>query len=103
MLITPIIGFTAAINAIIGTIMGDGLFVLQVFAIFTTVHYLMTALALRIDEEDMKLLGYAGFLVIGFKQITDFLLLKAITEQIFKTKATWTSAKRTGVKQDEIK
>ena len=97
MIITPIIGFTATANAILGVIMGDGWFVLQVSLIFTTVHYLMTALALRIDDEEQKLLWYAGFLVFGFKQIVDALLLKAIIEQLRNKKATWTSAKRIGV------
>jgi len=36
-------------------------------------------------------------LVFGFKQIVDFLLLKAIIEQLRKKKATWTSAKRIGI------
>ena len=98
MVITPIIGFTATANAILGVIIGDGWYVLQVMLIFTTVHYLMTALALRIDGgEDQKLLWHAGFLVFGFKQIVDLLLLKAIIEQLRNTKATWTSAKRIGV------
>jgi len=97
MLITPIIGFTATINAIIGIVQGDWEYVLQVFAIFITVHYLMSALAIKIDDEDPKLLWYAGFLVLGFKQIVDFLLLKALIEQISRKKATWTSAKRVGV------
>jgi cellulose synthase/poly-beta-1,6-N-acetylglucosamine synthase-like glycosyltransferase len=97
MVITPIIGFTATANAILGVIMGDGWYVLQVLLIFTTVHYLMTALALRIDGEDQKMLWYAGFLVFGFKQIVDALLLKAIIEQLRNKKATWTSAKRIGV------
>jgi GT2 family glycosyltransferase len=97
MVVTPIIGFTATINAILGIIMGDGWYVLQVSLIFIIVHYLMTSLALRIDGEDQKLLAYAGFLVFGYKQIVDFLLLKAMIEQLRKTKATWTSATRIGV------
>jgi len=97
MLVTPIIGFVATINAIVGVIQGDGWYVLQVMAIFTVVHYLMSALAIRIDNEDPKLLWHAGFLIFGFKQLVDFLLLKAIIEQITKKKATWTSAKRIGI------
>ncbi len=97
MVITPIIGFTASANAILGVILGDGWYVLQISLIFTVVHYLMSALAIRIDDEDPKLLWYAGFLVFGFKQIVDALLLKAIIEQIQNKRATWTSAKRIGV------
>ena len=97
MVITPIIGFTSAINAILGVVLGDWLYVLQISLIFTVVHYLMTALAIRIDDEDPKLLLHAGFLVFGFKQIIDALLLKAIIEQLRNKKATWTSAKRIGI------
>ncbi|MFQ5781635.1 MAG: glycosyltransferase [Nitrosopumilus sp.] len=97
MVVTPIIGFIAAGNAILGIILGDGWYVLQVSVIFIVVHYLMTALAIRIDEEDPKLIWHTIFLVFGFKQIIDFLLLKAIIEQLSKKKATWTSAKRIGV------
>ncbi len=97
MLVTPIVGFVSIGNAIIGVLQGDGFFILQVFVIFLVVHYLMSLLAIRIDDDDLKMIKYAGFLVIGFKQIIDFLLLKAIIEHAFKQKATWTSAKRVGV------
>jgi len=97
MVIAPIIGLTAIINAIFGIIIGDGMYVLQVTSIFVGVHYLMTALALRIDGEDMKLLPYAGFLVFGYKQIVDILLLVALIENFRNTKAMWTSARRIGV------
>lgn len=97
MVVTPIIGFVATANAILGIIMGDGLYILQISGIFIVVHYLMTALAIRIDGEDPKLLWHTIFLVFGFKQIVDFLLLKAIIEQLGNKKATWTSAKRIGV------
>ena len=97
MVVTPIIGFIATANAIIGILMGDGLYILQISAIFIVVHMLMTTLALRIDGEDYKLLPHSIFLVFGFKQITDYLLLKAIIEELRHKKATWTSAKRIGI------
>jgi len=100
MVITPIIGLTVIAMAIFGIIRGDGLYVLQVTSVFVVVHYLMTALALRIDGEDMRLLPYAGFLVFGYKQIIDVLLLRALVENFRHTKATWTSAKRIGVEND---
>ena len=93
-IITPIIGFTALASIIFGIINGDGWRVLEIAGFFTVVHYLMTALAIRIDDDDPKLLIYAGFLLFGFKQIVDFLLLKAIFEQLMRKEAKWTSAKR---------
>ena len=103
MLATPIIGFVSLANAIIGIMFGDGIFVLQVYLIFLVVHYLMSALAIRIDGDDMRMLPYAGLLVTGFKQITDALLLKAIFEQILGKKATWTSAQRIGTQVNNKK
>jgi cellulose synthase/poly-beta-1,6-N-acetylglucosamine synthase-like glycosyltransferase len=97
MIITPIIGFTALANVIFGVLSGDAWWVLEAAGIFTVVHFLMCALAIRIDDEDPKLLIYAGFLLFGFKQIVDFLLLKAILEQLMGKEAKWTSAKRIGV------
>jgi len=97
MIVTPVLAFVSWINALIG--IAIGWYVFQIFFIFLVVHYLMTALALRIEGEGMKMVGYAGFLIVGFKQITDFLLLKAIFEHLFKQKAVWTSAKRTGMKK----
>jgi cellulose synthase/poly-beta-1,6-N-acetylglucosamine synthase-like glycosyltransferase len=96
MIITPIIGFTALANVILGIISGDGWWVLEAAGIFMVVHFLMSALAIRIDDEDPKLLFYSGFLLFGFKQIVDFLLLKALVEQLMGKKATWTSARRIG-------
>jgi len=97
MVVTPIIGFIATANAIIGILMGDGMYIVAISAIFIVVHMLMTTLALRIDGEDYKLLPHSIFLVFGFKQITDYLLLKALWEQFRHKKATWTSAKRIGI------
>jgi glycosyltransferase involved in cell wall biosynthesis len=96
MIITPIIGFTALANVVLGILSGDGWWVLEAAGIFMVVHFLMSALAIRIDGEDPKLLFYSGFLLFGFKQIVDFLLLKAIIEELMGKKAVWTSARRIG-------
>ncbi len=97
MVVTPIVGFISAINAIVGVALGDGWYVLQITGIFIVVHYLMTLLAIRIDGEDPKLAWHAIFLVFGFKQLIDALLIKAMIEQLSNKKAIWTSAKRIGV------
>jgi hypothetical protein len=99
-IITPIVGFTALGSIVFGIINGDGWRVLEIAGFFTVVHYLMTALAIRIDDEDPKLLLYAGFLLFGFKQIIDFLLIKALIEQLLGREAKWTSAKRIGTEHD---
>lgn len=67
------------------------------FALFILLSHLQSALAIRIDGDDPKLIAYSTFMVIGYKQITDFLLLKAAIDVLFKRKAVWTSIKRIGV------
>jgi len=96
MFITPIIGFSAIASAIIASILGDFVLVVEFISIFTILHILTTALAIRIDEEDPKLLFHAVFLVFGYKQIMDVLLMRAIFEQLRKKEAIWTSAERVG-------
>ncbi|MFQ5440473.1 MAG: glycosyltransferase [Nitrosopumilaceae archaeon] len=102
MIITPIIGFVSMTNVVFGVLMGDVIWVLEVVAIFVVVHVLMTALAIRIDNENTKLLVYSPFLLFGYKQIVDFLLLRALFEQVTGRKAKWTSAKRTGTKRTGV-
>jgi cellulose synthase/poly-beta-1,6-N-acetylglucosamine synthase-like glycosyltransferase len=96
MFISPILSFTAIGTAIVSIITGDWWFVAQVTAIFTASHLLMTALALRIDNEDPKLMWHSIFLVFGYKQIVDVLLIRAIIGQLRREKVVWTSAKRIG-------
>jgi len=97
MFLMPAIGFIAIGNAIALSLMGDGYWVLQIAMVFFFLHMMLSWLALRIDDADMKLMWYAPFLVFGFKQITDFILIKAIFEEIRGKKATWTSANRVGI------
>jgi len=96
MIISPIIGLVTLGIIVYGFISGDALFQLQAIGLYTIVYVLMGALAIRIDKEDPKLLLYTGFMLFGYRQIVDFLLLRAIAEQLIGKKAIWTSAKRTG-------
>jgi len=56
----------------------------------------MTALAVRLDGDDPKLILFSIFFNFGYKQILDYILLKTAIEQLFRRKASWTSAKRIG-------
>ena len=76
--------------------LGGWLFVLRSFIFFIILQHLLSALAVRIDGDNPKLIAYSTFLVIGYKQIVDALLIKSALESIFHKKAIWTSAKRKG-------
>ena len=96
MVISPFIGIVTIANLIWSLLVGDVLWVLQAVGIFMVGHILMSVLAIRIDNEDLKLLPYAAFMQFGYKQIVDFLLLRALIEQLIGKKAIWTTVKRTG-------
>lgn len=95
--IMPFIGFVSIGSAIYAVILGNGIFVLEMFAIFSSLQILQAALAVRMDTEDPKLIFYGMFLVVGYKQILDFLLIRAVFGQLFRRKMTWTSADRVGI------
>ncbi|MGI0087701.1 MAG: glycosyltransferase family 2 protein [Nitrosotalea sp.] len=94
--VMPFVGFITIGSAVYAAISGNAIFVLEIFAIFTILQYLQVTLAVRMDGEDPKLIFYGIFLVAGFKQILDFLLICAIFERLFRKEMAWTSAERVG-------
>lgn len=96
MLVIPVAGMMVIANAIFAIINGDWFFILQIFLLFVALQYLQTALAIRIDGENFKTVLYSVFFVIGYKQLVDFLLIKAAFETLFNLKAKWTSPTRRG-------
>jgi len=98
MIVLPITGFLILGSVILALIQGDYRFVIGSFGFFIILQYLMTAISVRMDGDDPKLILFSIFFVFGYKQILDFILLKTALEQLFGKKARWTSAKRTGFK-----
>ncbi|MEM3173224.1 MAG: hypothetical protein QXE82_06755, partial [Candidatus Nitrosotenuis sp.] len=62
--------------------------------LYILLQHLLSAMAVRMDKEDKRLILYSTFLVIGYKQLMDMMQLKAVIEEVFKLKAKWTSAQR---------
>ena len=96
-IVMPFVGFITLANAIYSAVFGNTIFVLEMFAVFSVLQCLQVALAIRMDNEDPKLVLYGIFLVVGYKQILDFLLIRAVFEQLFRKEMSWTSAERVGV------
>lgn len=96
--IMPFVSFITLGSAIYAGIFGGGgLFVLAMFGIFSALQCMQVALAVRLDNEDPRLVAYGIFLVLGFKQILDILLIGAIFEHLTKRDSVWTSADRVGI------
>lgn len=94
MLVIPIASMMMWGFAIYQLVVGEYLFVVYTLAMYIALQYLVSAMAVRMDSDDKKMILYSVFLVIGFKQITDFMQVKAVIEEAFGKKAIWTSAQR---------
>lgn len=94
MLVIPIASMLVWGFAIYQLILGQYTFVVYTLGMYITLQYLMSAMAVRMDGDDKKMILYSIFMVIGYKQIIDFMQVKAVFEEIFGKKAIWTSAQR---------
>ena len=97
MVVLPFAGLAVTATAIWEIITGDWFFVLQMYTLFIILQSLLSALAVRIDRDDLRLILFSPFLVLGYKQLIDILLVKGTLDTLFKTKTKWTRAKRIGV------
>jgi hypothetical protein len=75
-------------------ILGNYYFVAFTLAMFILMQYMLSAMAVRMDKDDKKMILYSVFFVIGYKQLIDILQIKAVIEELLGAKAKWTSAQR---------
>jgi len=94
MLIIPATSIMVWGFAAYNVIIGQYEIVIFMVSMFIILQYLLGLMAIRIDGDDKKLVWFSVFLVLGYKQIVDVLMLKAAIEELFGVKPVWTSAKR---------
>ncbi len=94
MLVIPTTSLLVLVFAVYQLFLGNYSYVAFVLGMFIVLQYLLSAMAVRMDKDDKKMILYSVFLVIGYKQLTDILQLKAIFEEFIGLKAKWTSAQR---------
>ena len=94
MLLIPAASLVVWVFAALQIIFGNYEFVAFMVGMFIILQYLLSAMAIRLDTDDKKIILYSAFLVIGYKQIIDILQLRAAVEELIGKKAIWTRAKR---------
>lgn len=94
MLVIPSVSMLVLGFTIYQLVIGNFAYVAFVLGMYIALQHLLSAMAVRMDRDDKKMILYSVFLVIGYKQIVDFLQLKAVIEEMFGLKAKWTSAQR---------
>jgi cellulose synthase/poly-beta-1,6-N-acetylglucosamine synthase-like glycosyltransferase len=94
MLIVPVASLMLWGFAAYQIIIGNYSFVAFVLLMFIVAQFLLSAMAIRMDRDDKKMLVFSIFMVLGYKQLIDFLSVRAIVEEALGKKAIWTSAQR---------
>lgn len=94
MLVIPFASLLVMAFAVYQMIVGNYSFVAFTLGMFILLQHLLSAMAVRMDKDDKRMILYSVFLVIGYKQIVDILQLKAVAEEFIGLKAKWTSAQR---------
>lgn len=92
----PIAGLVIIASMIMILLDGGWQILLPAFFFFSFLQFMLCLLAVRLDNEDWKLVLYSPLFIFGFKQICDFVLLRSLFDVIFLKKLKWTSVKRTG-------
>lgn len=96
MLILPILGVIIGVAGILALLEGMWMFILFSFLLFTCLQFVLSSMALLIDEEDdWKVILYSPLMVIGYKQLVDLIILKGVLDVAFRRNGSlkWTSAK----------
>jgi cellulose synthase/poly-beta-1,6-N-acetylglucosamine synthase-like glycosyltransferase len=98
MLFLPAAGMINIVATIVIIIRGQGIVLVPTFLFFCFLQFLLCILALHLDDEDKKLALYTPFLLIGYKQMCDFIIIKSLFDVIFRRNLKWTSSQRFGAK-----
>jgi cellulose synthase/poly-beta-1,6-N-acetylglucosamine synthase-like glycosyltransferase len=94
MLVIPVASIMLWAFVAYQVLIGNYQFVAFTLGMFIALQYLLSAMAIRMDNDDKRMILYSVFLVIGYKQLMDILQIKAVIEEILGKKAKWTSAQR---------
>jgi cellulose synthase/poly-beta-1,6-N-acetylglucosamine synthase-like glycosyltransferase len=75
---------------------GRGWELVPTFLFFGLLQFMLSLLALQLDNEDWKLALYSPLFILGYKQLCDFVMLKSLFDVIFRRHLKWTSVSRIG-------
>jgi len=96
MVFVPLCGVVALISGAIACLTGAVLETLQTLALFVSLEFLFSALAIQLDDEDLRLALYSPFFVVGYRHLRDVLRFWSFVKVALKRKVAWTRARRMG-------
>jgi cellulose synthase/poly-beta-1,6-N-acetylglucosamine synthase-like glycosyltransferase len=96
MVFLPLAGLVNVVASIQLIMNGDGLVLVPAFLFFSFLQLLLSIMAIQLDGEDKKLALYSPLLILGYKQLCDFIMMKSFIDVLTRKKLKWTSASRVG-------
>ncbi len=92
----PLAGLVTIVAIVILAVSGAGMLLLLPFLFFCFLQFLLCALAIRLDGEDWKLALYSPFLILGYKQLCDLIMIKSMIDVLLRRKVKWAGMNRIG-------
>lgn len=102
MVFIPISMIVVLITGILAILAGDIVPILLIFGAFVLLQFVVSLLAIQLDEEDLRLSMYTPFFVIGYKHFLDIVKIKAAFDVLTKRRVGWDKLQRIGLYQKEI-
>ena len=65
-------------------------------ALFISLEFIFSVLAIQLDDEDLRLALYSPFFVVGYRHLRDIIKFRSLINVALKRKVAWTRAKRMG-------
>ena len=102
MIFVPIGMLAVTVTGIMAILHGDAIPLLVIFGVFIMLQFLMSVLAIEMDDEDLRLALYSPFNVLGYKHLMDIIKMKAFFDVLTKKKIGWDKLHRIGLYQKEL-
>jgi cellulose synthase/poly-beta-1,6-N-acetylglucosamine synthase-like glycosyltransferase len=75
---------------------GEGLLLVPTLLFFCLLQFMLSLLAVQLDDEDWKLALYSPLFILGYKNLCDFVMIKSLIDVLFRRRLKWTSVHRIG-------
>jgi len=99
MLFIPLASVVSILSIIAAVLAGYLWQVLSVMGGFILLQATYSFLAILMDDEDMRLIVYSPLFVVGYKEIRNFIKLKALFDVLHRKETKWETIQRIGKTQ----
>ena len=82
MTLLPFASIIVIATSVVMLLNGQGMTLLYAFGLFVIMQFLLSALAIQIAQEDMKLVIYSPLYIVGYKHLLDLLMIIALFDII---------------------